>query len=182
MQSLGTLLGSFPHLCCCPGHHSPSIRGVPWHRRSWGDEHSVHSSADFSLHPPPSHGPPGRQHVSPGSCCHTQPLSILLQEREKKHGGELPRADTALPTTSMPALSFALPGPLMLKSTSIHLGFWLRSSRRSDCCGLSQGSPSCCSIPACLPTSRIPQAWCLPQHHFAGAFLRHAVIVLMLIQ
>lgn len=151
MQSLGTLLGSFPHLCCCPGHHSPSIRGVPWHRRCRGDKHSVHSSADFSLHPPPSHGPRGRQHVSPGSCCHTQPLSILLQEQEEKHGGELPRAGTALPTTSMPVLGFALRRPLMLKSTSIRLGFWLGSSRRSDCCVLSQGRAhhAAASLPAC---------------------------------
>lgn len=45
-------------------------------------------------------------------------------------------------------------------------------------CAQPGQSPSCCSIPACLPTPRIPQAWCLPQHHFAGAFLRHAVAVL----
>lgn len=110
MQSPGTLLGSFPHLCYCPGHHSPSIRGVPWHRQSRGDEHSVHSSADFSLHPPPSHGPPsnpGRRHVSPGSCCRTQPLSILLQEQESSVVGSC--LELTLPSPPPAHLHSALP-------------------------------------------------------------------------
>lgn len=38
----------------------------------------------------------------------------------------------------------------MLNSSSIHPGFWLRSSRRSDCCGLSQGRAhhAAASLPA----------------------------------
>lgn len=41
------------------GHHSPSIRGLPWHRRSRGEERGVGSSTALSLCPPPSHGLPG---------------------------------------------------------------------------------------------------------------------------
>lgn len=41
------------------GHHSPSIRGLPWHRRSRGEERGVGSSTALSLRQPPSHGPPG---------------------------------------------------------------------------------------------------------------------------
>lgn len=115
-------------------------------------------------------------HVSPGSCCHTQPLSILLQEREEQRGRELLQVGTTLPTASMPALSSALCGPLMLNPAAFNLASGSGHAGDQIAVGSARAELTMLQHP-CLLTPHVLQVWCLPQHHFAGAFLRHAVTV-----
>lgn len=122
-----------------PNHHSPSIRGLPWHGWSLGEEHCGGSSVPWT-----TPCPPGQLTAPPGA---PQPLPMALVEEEEKHqeqcGGE-------------PTLSYGGAGGGSAKGPSAAFGY----DRVPFTAGLAGAQ-----LGPALPRPQVPHTWCLHHHH-----------------